>query len=280
MKDKVYIVLALLGFTALLVVFVINFNPQREARMYAQEHFYSPPNVRVNEDDAQQLYDEMRGGRSRSCPTPIMSQLTAGDGVFVAGNNFDFVLLNNITQEKVKVEELALPDKTDPVELISLYGTESWTTDYVSIIAPFNFSYTNGCTNVSSPEVIEIEGSGYKVVFRKIANWYCAGPPGTSWEVKSGNSSIKLSWEDHLKGDDSNTVDEVEQYHHYTIIGDTKNANITGGNMGSVIGYASNRTTVECYKLEGKAWRPISLKELYEGAVTKEDNKSKAEQEG
>lgn len=275
MKDKVYIVLALLGFAALVIVFVVNFDPQRESKAYSQGNFYSPPHVKINDQDAQDLYEEMKGSRNKSCPVTIMSQYTAGDGVWSPyGTNYNFILLKQASQESQDSQDSGSENKSeldnlpsdigeDPLTISKIYGTDIKAP--VPIIAPFNFEFATGCTNVNSPTKIVIEDNShkYRLEFDKIANWFCAGTPGTEWTVKGHNGDeVKVKWEEHIDGDLKATED-VEEYHHYTIIGDTRNATITGGNSGSVIGYANGDTTVTCYKLKDKNATQIPLKEMY-----------------
>lgn len=269
MKDKVYIVLALLGFSALIIVFVLNFDPQREAKAYSQGNFYSPPHVKINDQDAQDLYEEMKGSRNKSCPVTIMSQYTASDGVWnVNGTTYNFILLKQASQDSGNVMDRFPADSSDPLKLGDIYGSE-FTTTYVPIIAPFNFEFATGCTNVNSPTKIVIEDNSheYRLEFDNIANWFCAGTPGTEWVVKGHNGAeVKVKWEEHIDGDLKSTED-IEEYHHYTIIGDTRNAIITGGNSGSVIGYATGDTTVTCYKLKDNVATPIPLKQMYTGTT-------------
>lgn len=122
-----------------------------------------------------------------------------------------------------------------------LYGLE-----YMEIIAPFFFNFGNINTNEDKDIVIYSNTGKLRITWIGAANWYCAGYP----------NSIE-NWIEHGTNNSSRT----NENRHKTIIGNTANASVSGGNAGDIIGYANSDTRVLIEALQGGIWTPISIRE-------------------
>ncbi|MCM1440111.1 MAG: hypothetical protein NC131_13050 [Roseburia sp.] len=114
--------------------------------------------------------------------------------------------------------------------------------DYYEIIAPFAFTFD--CSNIDeNRDVLTIISTNrqVRITFEGLANWFCAGPPGTETVYKNAGDDVTCKWEQHGQ-------------HHASIIGSSKNADKNGGSAGDLIGYASGSTTMTLQVVQNGAW--------------------------
>lgn len=147
--------------------------------------------------------------------------------------------------------------------------------DTVEIISPFTFTFDNINTNsrheitiggnsVYCEQIVIISKDGKcRITFDNVANWFCAGPIDSQGEVISQEydeatesyKPVRKTWEQHSSKD---TV-------HYSVIGNSGNAVVTGGGPGLVIGYAKPDTIVKFEYNNGGSWQDMSLHDWMTG---------------
>lgn len=137
---------------------------------------------------------------------------------------------------------------------------------YAELISPFQFVFEN--LNTSSKHTDEAGNDVEKIVivskdgkcritFDNVANWFCAGDVGEKGEAVSSvwneaeerYDPVYKTWEEHATGENV----------HYSIIGNSGNAIVSGGGAGTVIGYAKGDTTVKVEYLAGSTWTELSV---------------------
>lgn len=148
--------------------------------------------------------------------------------------------------------------------------------EYCPIISPFQFVFGNMNTTSrhemegsgSSPVVVEeiviVSRDGKcRITFDNVVNWFCAGPVGTQgdaisteWDdVDKTYKKIYKGWTEHSSGKNV----------HYSLIGNSGNAVVTGGGSGYIIGYAKEDTTVKIEYLNGTRWEEITVHQWITG---------------
>lgn len=277
MKDRFYMVLALLGFILICFIFVQNYDVKQEAKTFEIGAYYTPT-ISNRQQSAYEIYQQIAGSRAIQCPE---TGLNAYNGeVFRIGTMF-----NSANPNRYNVEFFFFPmgisnseggytqlsssseiyyrtvtqlgnryDQAQAITADQMYSvalpTEPW-----AIISPFSFSFSNSNTdNVEGDgeTIVIINDKGNcRITFTNAANWFCAGSVGTSMTKGSNTDNNTVEWEDH-KGN------------HQTIVGASGNASIHRGGAGSVIGYASSQTSVFIEALVGTEWTPISVKDFIE----------------
>ena len=265
MKDRVYLTLALIGFVILAVFVVKNYDIKQDDKVFGVDTYYIPQEVKSKTDSSIDLVQQMTGARRLTCPQVDM--VKTSDQVFnvstLTGNNYTNAFgakVMFITLPGAGVESGANLKDGDALNVSlntkgSLPGASTFTMgdvwdftdkDYVELIAPFNFSFNNVNTTDGENIIIVNTKGNCRITFGNVANWFCAGTPGTTQVTSSGKEDNVTQWEDHINN-------------HHTVIGATTNASVSGGSARDLIGYAKADTTVTIEKYDNNSWVLISL---------------------
>ena len=268
MKDRIYMVLALLGFVVISVVFVKNYDKTgRDARDFEIGAYYSPSRSQRSES-AYEIYQQIAGTRSITCPETSLSSFSGmalnigtmygsstrslydctywmfplsisnPEGGFATTDKWAEVLkINKNMQSGCTVE--------------SLYSHLESDIDGFEIIAPFDFDFVNYNTDGTNSIIIKNKRNNCRITFGNISNWFCAGPVGTTMTVGKNVENTVKTWEEHNS-------------FHQTIIGNTNNAKIQSGSAGQIIGYANTGTTVTIEVLQDDKWEITNFKNFVE----------------
>lgn len=285
MKDRVWTLLAFVGFLLLVVVVSVNYNKGQDEKEYQLEAMYMP-DKRKDLTSAKALYDQLQGSRRIQCPATSAQRtndsLIILTSVWGSYYNHEFKLNNMfLTSTTLGLSSSQQPMMDNWEALLQMNdGAGTWKQaayqsgehklsdlficdifkdgSYIEIVSPF--TYTFGNVNQGSTIVDEEKGicnqkiviynsiGNCRITFENVANWFCAGPEGTETVGGTGDSAA-IDWKDHYK------------YHH-SIIGNTNNAVFTGGTSGQVIGYAKADTTIRIEKFSSGTWMDISLEKL------------------
>ena len=262
MKDRVYMVLAFLGFVVLCVVYVFNNDSTKLFVQYdAVDSYYIPKDQAYNNDQAaNEIFEEMNGSRSVHCPQtelkraqaiipnniPSGSQRSAYGVTCFPVNGY----VTGTTDALLNSDSLnAIPnvDLAEAVKLSQLNGIDQ--DAYYELIAPFSFVFGNN--NTDSTNIIQLVSTtgNCRITFSNVANWYCAGPVGTVSQTGSGTYENETAWDMH---DDK----------HLSVIGKSTNAVVNHGSSGYVVGYGTSETTILVEVLTSDGFEPISLRAL------------------
>lgn len=276
MKDKIYMFLAFCGFVFILVVCIKNYDGSQELKSFGANTYYVP-DYRYTTASSRELYDRLLDRRSITCPKTYMettenrcslnaicgsrhrygitdffvswSTLGSTPRLLNKDNWIDNLGFDKNTLEQTDITFGDLFKKQKPFQ--GNGNDDEGIYDVVEIVAPFSFSYGNVNTNTEDGKnIVIINSSGSdrqkcRITFYDVKNWFCAGTPGQSMEVKNGTGKGTVEW--HMHPD-----------YHQTIIGNTKNASITGGSAGNVIGYASKDTRISIEVYNG-SWQKINI---------------------
>lgn len=273
MRDKVYMVLAFIGFVIIAVVVVIN-------RGAAGNTYYEigssyVPAQRTDLMSSKELYNQLTGLRALTCPAITRESTKNGRVVLTSiwGSYYDhpydlscLFLSNNALSSGSTINPslssfesdlmLSAEDKTaDSVLIKDLFTVDVFgTTGCTEIIAPFTFMYSNMNTSVKIDDstkaivqdivITNLKGN-CRITFSNVANWFCAGPIGTE-SLKSNTSDGIVAWENHATA-------------HHSIIGDSPNAIVRGGVSGDVIGYANSNTSITIEVFENGSFKKVSV---------------------
>jgi hypothetical protein len=279
MKDRVAMTLAFIGFIIIAVVVINNYDTTQDEKDFAVGTYYTPSNVKSKTDSSVELYQQMTGSRKLTCPQTEMSKTTNSTFTLATlyGNNntnkynaktlfvtstFAGATSTNLTMDNsdsdnpifnlanvgLSTSGIAkannMSTETEGVKLGELWDFGEY--NYIEIIAPFNFVF-GSVNTTNSDEIIIVNTKGNcRITFSNVANWFCAGPVGTSQVTSNGTSDVTTSWENHKDS-------------HHTIIGSTTNASVTGGSTKDIIGYATSETTVLIESYSNDGWSPLSL---------------------
>ncbi len=289
MKDRIYMVLAFLGFILLAVVTISNYDIDQDEKVFAVGDFYTPQTVRSRVDSSVELYAQMSGDRGRGCPQSSMQKVIGSVKNIESLNSSNernkygatcmFVpcsVMVNGASSNVEINPSFTSGK-DPDSVrsqlnakCSLVGTDSlmlgdlWNIDgdtYVELVAPFNFTFGNINTTDNDTIIITNTLGNCRITFSGVANWFCAGTPGTSWLTGSGTANNLTAWEDHGKqtrGADGSNINAA----HLTIVGKTSNSQINGGTVKDVVGYGTADTSVYIEVYGNNSWEPMSIYEF------------------
>ena len=265
MKDRVYLTLALIGFVILAVFVVKNYDIKQDEKVFGIGEYYIPQEVKRKTDSSIDLVRQMTGARRLTCPRTDM--VKTSDQVFnvstLTGNNYDNtygVKVMFVTLVGAGVESGGNLKDGDALNKSlnmkgSLPGAGTFTMgdvwdfedkDYIELVAPFNFVFNNVNTTDGENIVIVNTKRNCRITFGNVANWFCAGTPGTTQVTSSGKEDNVTQWEDHINN-------------HHTVIGNTTNASVSGGSARDLIGYAKANTTVTIEKYDSNTWVPMSL---------------------
>ena len=272
MKDRVYMVLAFMGFIILCIVYVFNSaSSSKLNQTYQLDSFYVPKDQAYNNDNAANLiYQEMIGSRSMTCPKteldrasavlpnsiPSGSERSTYGVVCLPVNGYVTGTTSAITKTE-DLDSISGINSVGPVTLSSLGATASST--YYELIAPFSFEYGNKNVDVSEDgldEIILVSSTGNcRIIFKGIQNWFCAGVIGTVTQSGSGTYQNEQPWSSH------DTC-------HLSVIGKSSNALLKKGGAGYIVGYGTTNTTIEVQKLTEDGYVTISLKEFVSSVTT------------
>lgn len=274
MKDRVYLALAVVGF--IIIVFICVNNQDGPTNYeYDVGGAYTP----VQRDDmgsAAELYQQLIGSRVLTCPVvemskskdtvPLSNVVGAGDHIY--GVNYMFVEQSLISNDTVNptLSEVKEPlnlsdkwdDKTNDIRIADLFTSDApiqSTGECFKLLAPFSFSFEN--VNVSSDGsstqtiILNNAKGNCRITFSNVANWFCAGPYGTTTRVSASTDGI-AQWEEHYTA-------------HHTIIGNSGNATVKGGYSGYCIGYGTGDTTIKIEKYSNGKWIVLSLEDFIKG---------------
>lgn len=273
MKDKVYMVLSVLGFVLICFIFVQNYDVKQDSKEFELGSYYVPT-ITSQQDSAAEIYQQISGSRAIRCPeTSLSTYEGAKANIASMFNNaypnkyeatmwmFPTSIVPNTSSrlsldannENYYVKSLNLGNQytaASKVTVRNLYNDIVSDDEAFPIIAPFQFYFVNSNTDndEGNGETIIIQNSkkNCKITFTNASNWFCAGAYGTTMTLGSRTTNDKISWEEH-KG------------HHQTVIGQSANASVNGGGAGQVIGYATGSTEVLIEYLDGTDWMPISV---------------------
>lgn len=288
MRDRIWMLLALIGFCLLAYIVTINYDSNDEGAMYDVGVYV--PEVRTDLTNSKTLYEQLQGSRRITCPvvSPPSPQSGAINMSSIYGSynthkyNMSYMFIgkyplygdnpmSTLTADNwssvLKINNTAA-SSIDPQTIEDLFDGDQFSSDedFIEIISPFSFIFGN--VNSGSIEYLD-NGAGNKnldsmaaqqsivilnakstcrITFTDVANWFCAGEVGTFSTGGSGKNE-QVDWVLHYK------------YHHSTI-GKSPNAVCTGGGPGIVIGYAKKTTTVKIEVWTGSSWETISLNAL------------------
>lgn len=287
MKDKVYMFLAFVGFVIIAIICIRNYDGSQELKEFGPGTYYTPQ-ARYGTTNSNSLFNQMVNRRAISCP---QTQLIHSDDSIVlssvAGSKHGMNLTHFFTSRtclglsetatvgsksglwgslnidptnaalkktdgSVTFKDLCTSTKWNPFDGDSETNVED--NHYYEIIAPFQFTYDNINTSLENGEdiVIVCNSGNYRgkcrITFGNVANWFCAGYVGQPMTVKNGTKEGDVTWYEHSK-------------YHQTIIGNSKNADINGGNGGAILGYAKYDTTITIEIYNG-SWTPISIEDF------------------
>ena len=266
MSDRKYTILAFLGFILLCVIYVFNVNPDRYTNTFMVGDYYAPDSV-SSAASANKIYEELAGGRQVACPQTEMVMSSENiayiTGIYLQSetnkyNNTCFFLTfddigmdNSVVSKQDYITKLNL--KATNIENATALSLSSIVNnindDYVEIVAPFKFIFNNVNTTDGNNKLEIINSAGNcMIVFEDVANWFCAGTPGTESNNNENSNTIPEDWPNHQ---------------HNTIIGNSANAVVAGGQAGQVIGYATSNTRVSIYYKNdsGEEWKPMTIKD-------------------
>lgn len=275
--------LAFLGFVFIAVVCIINYDGTQDKKEFGPFTYYVP-DFRYDTVSSKTLYDRLLNRRSITCPETTMHRSDSMISLnSVCGSSNPYGVSSFIVGwDDLNVKQVVLRKASwytglgfSSESVLTGSGEVSFSTLFadqgmelsgssspdendaygvVEIVAPFAFNYGNVNTNTENGSDIVIINSGgtakqkCRITFHNVANWFCAGTPGTTMEVKNGTGKGTQSWEEHSQC-------------HQTIIGNTKNADINGGSAGVVLGYANGETTISIEIYDG-SWKSVSIMDL------------------
>ena len=277
MRDKLYLVLALIGFLIITAVVVINYDTTQDGKPFNIGGYYTPREVKNKTDSSIDLVRELNGSRKLTCPQPTLqktvkstfnlSTLHSTNYENIYGAKTLFVTLdttglaNGVNLSGIDNASLksALNIKSDILPTGTFKLGDLWDigeNSYVELIAPFNFVFAN--VNTTSPTTIVIVNSkgNCKITFDNVANWFCAGTVGSTQVTASGTKETVTSWEDHKNN-------------HHSIIGATTNSSVTAGSTKDIIGYGTADTTVKIEKYTNNQYTEIDLKNFITSTIKK-----------
>lgn len=262
MKDRVYMVLAFLGFIVLCIVYVFNSDSTKMFVQYdAVDSYYVPKDQAYNNDmAANQIFEEMNGSRSVHCPqTELKRALAITPNSIASGNersaygvtcfpvNAYVTGMTDAITGPEKLDQITNISGVAPVTLTQL-GAVDVGAQY-ELIAPFSFVFGNNNTDSDKTIVLVSTTGNCRITFSNVSNWFCAGPVGTVSQTGSGTYENETSWDMH-------------DGKHLSVMGKSNNAIVDHGSSGYVVGYGTTETTILVEKLTDDGYKPISLREF------------------
>lgn len=119
------------------------------------------------------------------------------------------------------------------------------------IVAPFAFSFENSNMDTERGKIVIMNmNRTCRITINNVANWYCAGTPGTEMETDSRKDEGHVTWLNH-------------DNKHLTWVGKHNNSKKRSGSSGELIGYGNSDTTFTIEMHTDKGWEPIGWKEIY-----------------
>lgn len=270
MKDRLYLVLAFLGFVILGIVVIKNYNPSQVTRQYEIDAFYSPNNSVNSAESLDDLYNEMAGKRKLACPQTVLKtsrnvlSLTPlyGSNINKSSYDMNYMFVEYTLTEPIKLSQvvtyvdkeslastlgLSLDAMTSKEEVklsdLLMFSENTGSDKILKLVAPFNFTFGNTNVENSNRIIICNSNDSVEITFTNTKNWFCAGEPDAT-------ESSNKDWDSHHSN-------------HLTLIGNTQNASINKGVAGSVIGYGTPNTSISIKaKDSGGSWSSISIYDL------------------
>lgn len=270
MKDKVYSVIAFIAFIVILLIVVVNYNPDTAKKIFGVGTYYIPI-VSSKQADEREAYASMMGGSVvETCPVTELS-LTQEGIIYLPQNDTTYphecFFFTNFAMNKVK-GNFKIPANTpwlnsgnESNSIAYICGSNilgstgdneicfndfpypndpEWGMTEVEIIAPFDFRFDNNNISEDGMIIIYDTAGTTRVTFQDVPNWFCAG------------YNYSDDWYNH-------------KYDHKSIIGSSANAKVKSGVAGSVIGYADRSTKVIIESNNSGYWKTISIKEWITG---------------
>lgn len=252
-KDKLLLGLAVICAIIIFVVFAAN-KANSDYNQFLTGSYYTPRTTTKVGAKEGNSWSNFAGGNRLECPgvdntTPVGTRVSMN-----GATKYNMLQYFPISMEVLGISNNVVTANSaqSVLQLIDEVGTTMGgctslnvapsSGDYIEIIAPFG--YTFDCSNIDEERTtISIVSSNrqLKLVFDDVVNWFCAGPYGTQSVYMNAGEDIVCPWEEH--GD-----------HHSTIIGHSKNADISGGSAGDLIGYATDSTKMTLYVVENGTW--------------------------
>ena len=275
MKDRVYMILGFAGFVVIAIVVYLNYHGRFLTEYNVDSSF--TPIQRSDLMSSYELYQQLAGSRVLTCPaiaTTVSKDLVNLGSIWGSYYNhpyrvnYMFVPRSSISQDtgvNPMIDDydtvLRLSDaasSSNPALINDLFTVDLFASDeYVTIIAPFPYAFENLNSSYSIDKdtgavtqnivITNTEGT-CKITFGNVANWFCAGVPGTQSVVGTNSDGIK-EWEDHYAA-------------HHSVVGNSANAVVRGGNAGEIIGYADRDTTITIEVTNSSGYRKISLRDF------------------
>lgn len=251
MSDRIYVILAFIGFCILSIVVIKNYNGSQEFKEFGANTYYTPNDVREYQESAIDLYGALTGQRLITCPVPQMPKF---NGSILRASNFtqdiDNINTSYYAMTCFFIPSYAMTDNRTLSTAGEVTLTELGMSNenaYVEILAPFTYKFLN--INTDGDTIIIINSkNNCKITFNGVANWFCAGNPSEypTQTLGSGTNQNIITWDKHGSN-------------HSTIIGATTNATVTGGTAMDIIGYADASTTVTIEGYYEGSWHVISV---------------------
>ena len=213
MRDKIWMVLAAFAVVVIVIVVIKNYNFAADEKVFSVDDYYMAREFGDRSSSERELYQQMTGARTSSCPATVLSSTDGGTtrvSLYTAGNawvNTCFFIPNvyvgldaNLVNPRVALWDTGDGENVPLTELLNLSPTSGAVISggerriddlfntsifdefqYVEIIAPFTFTFDNvntNCIDVNGNETISIVNSegNIRITFSNTANWFCAGP--------------------------------------------------------------------------------------------------------
>lgn len=296
MGERKYAILSLCGFIVLAIIFVANYDAEKESRAFAVGEYYEPVEREDSQLSALLQYQDIVSGKLSACPVtkPTKSKYSI-DVVSIVGARANlkydsmcfFLTSKSIGYSgRLLVNDAVVKDTgatgVDP--------RPAWL-DYLKLIpagvidANFNLRgskiveelpcYKSETTKISDmipsggfeeDEVLTIVAPfNFRFVNINTTSTNSEGKTSIIITNTKGNCRITfsnvLNWFCAGEYDDTSIWKE-HGVSHNTIIGYTENAEVKGGQAGYIIGYATKDTNVVIEKYEEGSWLKMSLYEF------------------
>lgn len=277
MKDRIYMVLGFIGFVIIAVVVTLNYSGN--GNTYYEVGSSYTPTQRSDLVSAAEIYNQITGARALTCPCVALSgsedSLVTLTSIWGSYHDHPYSLNNLfVTQTPLELSGSSnRPTVSNYIDLLhlsdvaknpnkalmkDLFTVDIFSDGYVEIVSPFGFQFGNinsdvrksdDDTNETVQDIVITNVKGNcRITFGNVVNWFCAGEVGTEG-IKSNMSDGVVPWVSHSKA-------------HHSVIGNSPNSVVKGGNSGVVIGYADRNTTVLIEVFENGSFKKASLSEL------------------
>ena len=253
-KDRIMIIVAFIS--VLFIGFIVLNNIPNKEVEYSVGSFYKSKDSTIYGTREGSSYLGLVSSSRNNCPgldnTQPKGTRVSTSGTTAYANSFGIYYLPYVAEDlSLSYQSLSKSNlstsglQEDMTGYIQEFCPSATNTDQYEIIAPFAYTFEINNTDVNQPNTIVIRNSSnnMRMVCTNVANWFCAGTPGT-YTVYS-NTLPAIDWGLH------NTK-------HLTIIGPTSTSK-SGGSAGELIGYGTSETqiTYQIYTTSGWVQKPF-----------------------